>query len=78
MIGLKKTEAAGQTAVTGHTRHLGYEREQWGTNGSLGYGIRIHLSFQSESITFELILNFKLFLLLFGFKIITEPVSIKI
>ena len=37
MLGFKKT------AVTGHTRHLGYEREQWGSNGSPGYGVCIHI-----------------------------------
>ena len=28
----------GHTAVTGHTRHSGYEREHRGTDGGLGYG----------------------------------------
>ena len=41
MIGFKKTEVAGHMAVTGHTRHLRYEREHWATNGIPGYGIRI-------------------------------------
>ena len=43
MIGFKETEVAGHTVVTGHTRHLGYEQDQWGTNGSPGYGIQIHI-----------------------------------
>ena len=43
-------EVAGHMAVTGHTRHLGYEREQWGTNSSPGYGVCIQIQIINEII----------------------------